>query len=105
MADDIVVYKNRRNVISVSLGSDVSGDTFESEIREKANVDAPLIATWEVTFATDGSNGELVLTLDDSDLDEVAVKTGYMDIKRITGGEPFAVFPPIKVKFVDTVTE
>ena len=105
MADDIVVYKNRTNILSVSLGTDVSADTFESEIREKASVTAPLIAAWDVAFLSDGADGELVLTLDDSALDAVTVKSGYMDIKRTSGGEPYAVFPPVKVKFQDVVTE
>ena len=102
--DDIVVYKNRTNVLSVSLGSDISADTFASEIREKAGVASPLIATWDVAFLTDGTDGELVLTIDDSALTAVTQKAGYMDIKRTTGGEPFQVFDPIKVKFVEVVT-
>ncbi len=101
---DIVVYKNRTNVISVGLGVDVSGDTFESEIRERVGAGYPLIATWNVGFATDGTDGELVLTLDDAQLSAVTAKSGYMDIKRISGGEPYAVFAPIKVVFQDTVT-
>lgn len=105
MADDIVVFKNRTNVMSVSLGTDVSADTFASEIREKASVISPLIATWDVEFATDGTDGELVLTLDNSELEDVTAKSGYMDIKKISGGEPYAVFPPVKVKFQDVVTE
>jgi hypothetical protein len=103
--DDIVVYKNRTNVIAVSLGTDVSADTFESEIREKASITATLIATFDVTFKTDGADGELVLTLDDSELEGVTAKSGYMDIKRVSGGEPYAVFAPVKVKFQDVVTE
>lgn len=101
---DIVVYKNRTNVISVSLGTDVSADTFASEIREKAFLDSTLLATWTVAFLTDGTDGELVLTIDDSALTEVTAKVGYMDIKRISGGEPYAVFDPVKVVFKDTVT-
>lgn len=103
--DDIVVFKNRRNVLPVSLGYDISGDTFESQIREKALLSSPLVAEWTVTLLTDGTDGELILTLDDSELSDVTVKTGYMDIKRISGGEPFALFAPVKVKFQDTVTE
>lgn len=101
---DIVVYKNRTNVISVSLGSDVSGDTFASEIREKEVVGSTLIAAWGVAFLTDGTDGELVLTLDNSALSAVAVKQGYMDIKRTSGGEPYEVFPPVKVLFKETIT-
>lgn len=102
---DVIVYKNRRNVISMSLGRDVSDDTFESQIREKARVDAPLIAEWVVSFATDGEDGELLLTLDDSDLSDITQKSGYMDLKRTSGGEPYQVFAPMKVLFKDTVTE
>lgn len=101
---DIVVYKNRTNILTVSLGVDVSSDTFESQIREKSTNDSLLLATWAVAFATDGVDGELVLTLDDSQVSDITAKTGYMDIKRITGGEPFAVFDPVKVVFRDTVT-
>lgn len=101
---DVIVYKNRTNVLRVSLGFDVSSDTFESEIREKASVLTPLIATWTVTFLTDGTDGELVLTCDNSLLGAVTQKSGYMDLKRISGGEPLAVYAPIRVVFVDTVT-
>ena len=102
--DDVVVYKNRTNVLSVNLGRDVSGDTFESEIREKAQVGSPLIAEWDVAFKTDGTDGELILTIDDSDVANITQKSGYMDIKRVSGGEPYAVFPPMKVRFQETVT-
>ena len=102
---DILVYKNRTNQLRVSLGIDVSADTFESEIREKATVSSPLIATWTCTFATDGTDGELILTVDDSALTNVIVKSGYMDIKRISAGEPLAVYAPTKVSFIDTVTQ
>lgn len=102
--DDIVVYKNRTNVLSVSLGSDVSADTFESEIRDKVGVTSTLIATWDVAFLSDGTDGELVLTLDDTATDAITQKAGYMDIKRTSGGEPYEVFPPIKVKFLEVVT-
>lgn len=102
--NDIVVYKNRTNILAVSLGVDVSADTFESQIREKAQGDSLLLATWAVAFASDGTDGELVLTLDDSQLTDITARTGYMDIKRIIGGEPFAVFAPVKVVFQDTVT-
>jgi len=101
---EIVVYKNRTNVISVSLGTDVSSDILTSEIREKELVGSPLIATWDVTFATDGTDGELILTMDDSELVAVTQKQGYMDIKRMSGGEPYEVFAPIKVLFKETVT-
>jgi hypothetical protein len=102
--ESVLVYKNRTNVLRVSLGYDVSADTFESEIREKATVDSTLIATWSASFLTDGTDGELVLTCDNSQLGAVTQKSGYMDIKRISNGEPLALYAPVKVTFIDTVT-
>lgn len=104
--DDLIVHKNRTNVLSVSLGYDVSADIFTSEIREKALVGSPLIAEWDCDFLTDGTDGELVLTLDDSLVQAITQKSGYMDIKRLSGGEPYPVFnAPIKVVFQETVTQ
>lgn len=108
---DIVVHKNRTNVLRVSLGMDVSLDTFTSEIRAEANNSSTLYGTYVCNFLTDGTDGELVLTLDDSEVLSANpvladVKKGYMDIRRLSGGEPYPVFnAPIKVVFQDTVTE
>lgn len=102
---ELTVYKNRTNKITVSLGIDVSTDTFTSEIREKQLSSSPLISTWLVEFLTDGTDGELVMTLDDSEVQNVTAKSGYMDLKRMSGGEPLPVFAPIKVVFVETVTQ
>jgi hypothetical protein len=103
---DVVVYKNRTNVLRVNLGIDVSLDTITSEIREKALLSSPLIATWVVSFVTNGTDGQLLLTLDNAFTGSILVKSGYMDLKRVTGAEPIAVFSkPIKVVFQDTVTQ
>lgn len=103
---DVIVYKNRTNKLRVNLGIDVSLDTITSEIREKALVSSPLIAAWTVTFVTNGTDGQLLLTIDNSLLGGVTAKSGFMDLKRVTGGEPIAVFSkPIKVVFQDTVTQ
>lgn len=105
MSEPIVVHKHRTNVITVGLGIDVSGDTITSEIRSKPEVDAPLIATWNVEFADDGTDGELVLTLDDVHTSQITVADGYMDIKRVSGGEPLPVFDePLAVVFRGSVT-
>ncbi len=100
------VFKDRTNIVSVFLGIDVSEDTISSEIRSGKAKTSDLIATWEVSFATDGTDGELVFRIDDSDLDSITAERGYMDIKRVSGGEPYAVLRrPIRVAFKDTVTE
>ena len=103
--NQITVFKNRTTVVPVSLGFDVSTDTFTSEIRANKDHESPIIATWDVTFLNDGTDGELILTLDDSATVNIERTKGYMDIKRVTGGEPVAVFDdPIEVLFKSSIT-
>lgn len=105
MGSKVVVYKNRTNRLTVNLGIDVSGDTLTSQIRVDEDHESELIATWVVTFATDGTDGVLLLTLDDTITADISVDTGFMDIKRVSGGEPLAVFDkPLEVSFQGTVT-
>jgi len=106
MSSEIVVHKGRTNIITVSLGIDVSADTITSEVRSEPDVSAPLLMEWDVTFDTDGTDGELVLTVDDVITAGVAANSGYMDLKRVSGGEPIAVFDrPLEVTFRGSVTE
>lgn len=106
MSNQVVVHKGRTNTLTVDLGIDVSLDTITSEIRSEPSVDSPLIATWVVTFATDGTDGELIFTLDDTFTSQITAASGYMDIKRVTSGEPVPVFDrPLEVIFRGTVTE
>lgn len=101
----VIVHKGRTNVLSVKLGFDVSDDILTSEIRVDKDPTSELIATWEVSFETDGVNGEVLLTLDDSVTSEITKSTGYMDLKRVTGAEPVPVFDePIEVLFKKVVT-
>lgn len=101
----IIVHKGRTTTLEVGLGFDVSEDEFTSQIRVDKDRTSELIATWTVTFLTDGTDGELILTLDNLITGVIAKAKGYMDIKRITGGEPVNVFDkPLEVIFVDTVT-
>lgn len=105
MASEVVVYKDRTNIITVALGMDVSADTITSEIRTEPSVDAPLIAEWDVSFATDGTDGELIFVIDDLVAGQITQNSGYMDIKRVSGGEPYAVFDkPLEVKIQGSVT-
>ncbi len=101
----VIVHKGRTNVIQVYLGFDVLQDTFTSEIRVAKNSSSDLIAAWVVTFETDGSDGELILTLDDSVTTLITQSVGYMDLKRVSGGEPLPVFDePLEVSFTNVVT-
>lgn len=106
MSGKVVVYKARTNTIIVKLGMDVSADAFTSEIRSEPDFDSTLIATWIVSFVGTGSDGQLKLVLDDAITKEIKANSGYMDLKRVIGGEPVAVFErPLEVTFQGTVTE
>jgi len=103
--NQVIVYKGRTVIVPVSLGFDVSGDTITSEIREGKDSASDLIAEWDVTFDSDGTDGEIVLTLDNSVTSLIDKTTGYMDLKRVTAGEPINVFDePLEVLFKNTVT-
>lgn len=100
----IVVQKNRTNVISVNLGVNVTGDTITSEIRTQPDQSSVLIVPWTVTVVN-ALTGELTLTIDNGLLTDVPHRQGYMDLKRVTGGEPISVFDePLEVEFRGTVT-
>jgi len=105
MLKPITVFKGRTNVVTVDLGFNVSADTLTSQIRSEPSRASSLLATWAITFLTDGTDGKLILTLDDSELTNVEVSKGYMDIKRLSGGEPLPLFDEIiEVVFKDAVT-
>lgn len=104
MSNEVIIHKGRTNTIPVHLGFDLTGSVITSEIRVDPSSDSDLICTWTVTVP-DVVAGDLLLTLDNSDLAPVTAKTGYMDLKRVSGGEPLPVFDrPLKVEFRDTVT-
>jgi hypothetical protein len=106
MGNEIIVHKGRTNTLRVNLGVNVQGDTITSEIRSEPNVESPLLAAWVVTFVTNGSDGELILTLDNTITAQIEAASGFMDLKRMKGGEPIPVFDkPLEVTFRGTVTQ
>jgi hypothetical protein len=101
----VVVHKNRTNTISVSMGMDVSADEITSQIRSAPDTKSQLIAEWEVSYLTDGTDGEVILTLDDASTAQIEADRGYMDLKRVVNNEPVPVFDrPLEVEFRGTVT-
>jgi hypothetical protein len=105
MSEPIIIHKGRTNVITASLGFNVANDVLTSEIRSQRTPSSLLIATWTITYVIDGLDGEIVLTLDNSALNNITVNRGFMDIKRVTNGEPISVFDtPLEVIFKDVVT-
>jgi hypothetical protein len=105
MYEPIIVHKGRTITVQLSLGVNVSSDTFVSQIRAKKDRTSTLLATWAIQFLTDGTDGELLLTLDDSDTVNIEQSKGYMDVVRMTGGQPVPAFNDIlEVIFRDTVS-
>ena len=101
----VIVYKNRTTRISVSVGIDVSGDVLTSEIKPDEKGEGDVIVPWHVEFLTDGVDGELVLTIDNSVATGITHVTGFMDMKRMSAGEPLPVWiKPLKVVFRNAVT-
>ena len=106
MSNQVIVHKGRVNTIGVSLGYNASADIYTSEIRRDPDFLSPLIAIWTVAWKTNGSDGELILTLDDLITKQIEVDSGYMDLKRVSAGNAFPVFDrPLEVIFRGTVTE
>ena len=105
MSDSIVVHKGRTNILKLRLGIDTSADTITSEIRTLES-EKPLIAEWDVQPETDGTDGVYILTLDNVITAQITVDKAYMDVLRVSGGEPLPVFDgPLIVEFRETVTE
>lgn len=104
-SDAIVVHKGRTVTIEISLAFSVAGDTITSEIRKGRSSSSPLIASWTVVIKPDGTNKNLILTLDNSTTSAITEKIGYMDLKRVSAGEPLPIFEdPLQVSFKDVVT-
>jgi len=105
MSNTVIVHKGRTNIITVAMGFDVSADVITSEIRAEPDTESVLIATWDVAFATDGTDGELLLTINDIVTGQIKASGGYMDLKREVNGTPLPVFEkPLEVQFQGSVT-
>ena len=104
MSNEVIVHKGRTNTLEIRLGYDATGDVFASEIRTQPTMDAHLIAAWSINTANI-ADGILLLTLDDSITSAIAEVSGYMDLKRVSGGQPIPVFDkPLEVLFRGSVT-
>lgn len=103
--EPVVIHRNRTEILQVKLRWDVSVDEYKSEIRAGKHPNSEKLAEWEIDLLTDGSDGELLLKLDNSVTKNLAKGSAYMDILRISGGEPLPVFnDSIPVVIRDSVT-
>lgn len=105
MANSLIIHRGLTNTFPLVLGYDTTGDTIASQVRTGPDRSYPLLLNFVVT-TVDASNGEYTLTIDDTFTSQVVVDSGYMDILRITGGEPVPVFEePLQVIFKGTITK
>ena len=101
----IRVYKNRTNVLLVRFGRDISADEFSSQIKEDKTSSSEVVVAWAPSFETDGTDGVLRLVLSNELIATITKSIGYMDIKRMSAGEPLPVFKElIEVHFKETIT-
>lgn len=106
MNSEVVVHKGRTEILQVNLPYDISRDTILSQIRVGPSSNTTLIAEWSVRNRTDGTDGQLIFTLDSEITQNITVYEGYMDILRISAGEPLCVnSDPIKVIFRNGITK
>jgi hypothetical protein len=102
----VEVHRNRTTVHLVTLGYNVAGIDFRSEIRAGRNPTSRLIATWSIEIVGDGSSGTLRFSLDNGITKEITDNVGFMDIVREEGGEPYSVLDtPLTVCFLDFPTQ
>ena len=105
MSGQVKVRKGVTEMVSVKLGFDVSTDIITSQIRAEPNKEATLIAEWDVDYLTDGTDGELILTMSHTITSQITATSGYMDFRRFSGTEPLAVIStPLEVVFEGVVT-
>lgn len=104
--EKVVVHKARTNTVIVDLGMDVSADTFTSQVRSQPDHESTLLMTWTIAWETDGTDGRMVLTVDNVITEQIIVNSGYMDLKRMTSaGEPIPVWDrPLEVEFRGVAT-
>lgn len=100
------IKRGRKLTVNLYLGFSVVGDEFYSQIRSGPSTDSELIADWDCSLVTDGSDGRVQLVLSAEKSQNVAHTTAYMDVKRVSNGFPVPFFRrPIEVIFEDVVTE
>lgn len=97
--DNIIIQKGKTVELPVSLGFDVSKDTIVSDLRVDSDPESDLIASWVVSFETNGEDGQLLLTMDQSVTTDISQSAGYMFLDR-TSGVPVAILvDPLPVVF------
>lgn len=84
----IHIIRGRSKTIEYVAQRDLSGSSFASHIRSQRHPESPLLAEWDISFATDGTDGRLLLHLTAAETAEIEAPDGYMDIKALNSGLP-----------------
>lgn len=81
----IVIQRGNTIEVPVSIGFNVSGETLTSKIYVDDDPLSAVIAEWTVSFITDGSDGELLLTLSYLITEAIVQSSGHMDLRKTSG--------------------
>ena len=98
----LIVERTKTVVVPISIGFNAAGQVFTADLRATTSPTSELLATWTVTLATDGKDGELIATLPNTVTAGLALGTAYMRLKRTTPGPTTEIFgEPVKVNIQD----
>lgn len=94
----IEVERGKTIILMVSLGFNVSESEFLCQMRQSESPESSLLATWAISFDTDGKDGELLATLDNSISSSIAMSTAWLFLDKVSESPPLPVFPePLEV--------
>lgn len=98
----VKVERTKTIILSITLGFNVSSFEFLCEMRENEDPASARIATWDMTFATDGKDGELLAVLDNSITTDLVQDTAWLFLYRVSGITHLSVFEePLEVEIFD----
>jgi hypothetical protein len=83
---------------------DLTGYTIESEIRDKNDLDADLIATFVINV-TDAEDGRFTVGLDKTITESIVQEVGFFDIKLTDGVDFTTTYIRGSINFANSVTK
>lgn len=99
----VEVERGKTIVLAISVGFNVSSFEFLCEMRQNQSPESTIIATWDVSFETDGKNGELVALLDNSITAALVPNIAWLFLYRVSGSTHLPVFDePLEVVIFDS---
>lgn len=100
----VEVERGKTVVVGISIGFNVSLFEFLCEMRESEDPASAIITTWDMSFETDGKDGELLASLDDSITSVLVLGAAWLHLYRVSGSTHLPVFgEPVEVIILDPV--